>query len=105
MKQQTIIFTEQDNITDEPSIWYCAKMTWYYLRLFLKKATHDIDTMVHKHAWIVFSFVVLFSFMASYICIYSARAERDRACQSLYKAEQQMKSLKCQLEIENGQGH
>lgn len=101
---QTIHFTKNDNNTDEITAWYSVKMTGYYFGLSVKKISRAIDSIVHTYAWMVMILVVLISFLVSSVFIHLARAERDQANQRQYKLEQQVESMKCQLEAENEQG-
>lgn len=101
---QTIYFTEKESNTDEITTWCCVKMTWYYLALSAKKIYRTIDKIVHSYAWLVLFLSALLFFLVSSIFIRLAREERDESCQRQYKLEQQVESLKCQLEVSNEQG-
>lgn len=101
-KIQTIHFKETDSNTDEITAWYSVKMTGHYFMLSVRKISCAINRIVHVYAWFVLVIVALLFLLVSNVCIYFARAERDQACQRQYKLEQQVESLKCQLEVSNG---
>lgn len=101
-KPQTIHFKETDSNTDEITAWYSVQMTGYYFMLSVRKISCAVNRIVHIYTWLVLFAMALLFFLVSSVCIYLARAERDHACQRQYKLEQQVESLKCQLEVSDG---
>lgn len=97
-KTETILFTQKDCITDEISAWYCIKMAWLYFVMFVKKVYEYIDRAVHRDPWLALLFMSLIECSICCVTIASARAERDNANAKQYKLEQEVNSLKCQLE-------
>lgn len=85
--------------------WYSVKMTGHYFMLSVRKISYVVNKIVHIYAWLVMFVMALIFFLVSSICIHLARAERDKSCQRQYKLEQQVESLKCQLEIADGKVH
>ena len=98
-KQSTIYFTKADDNTDEITAWDSVKMTWHFFALSVRKISAIINSIVHEYSWIVLFMVLLVSIFASSVFIGLARAERDSACKKQCELEQQVETLKCQLEV------
>lgn len=94
---QTIHFKEKDNGSDEMTVLCSVKMALYYFALSIKKIVRIIDRMVHVYAWKILFAVALFSILVSSVYMRRARVECDKSWQRQYRLEQQVETLKRQL--------
>lgn len=89
---QTIDFT--DSLTTREALACSVK----YTTAFFRCAWRDMNSFAHQWPWVLVGLSLTASLAASYVCISSARAERDAASRRVVTLQQQAEQLSCALE-------
>lgn len=90
--KNTIDFT--DNMMTRETFVCSVRYTWAFMRCVWR----DLNAFAHQWPWVLVGLALTASLAASYVCIASARAERDAASRRVVNLQQQAEQLSCALE-------
>lgn len=87
MKTRMIDFV--DNATTMEAGKYAVRYGW----AFIKGVCREVNEFVHRLPWLCIGAVMIVATTVSYVCIASARAERDNALQQQITLQEQVEKL------------
>lgn len=79
-----------ENATTKQAVVFIGIYSWVIVR----NMGRAINKAVHKLPWLFIILTIIVSFIISFICIYKARAERDRYNKDMEHISQQLDSYK-----------
>lgn len=94
MKTTTINFV--DNATTKEAGIYAMKYGW----AFAKGVCREVNEFVHRLPWVCLGAMLIIATLVSYVCIATARAERDKSCKRQMELQTQVEQLSCVVESE-----
>lgn len=83
-----------DNVTAAEAFIFAMR----YLYIFFRNVWRAVNAFAHQWPWVLVGLALTASLAASYVCIASARAERDAASRRVVNLQQQAEQLSCALE-------
>lgn len=81
---------EVTNATTKQAVVFIGVYSW----IIVRNMGRAINKAVHKLPWLFIILTIIVSFIISFICIYKARAERDRYNKDMEHISQQLDSYK-----------
>lgn len=85
-----------DNATTKEAGIYFVR----YGLAFARGVCRDINKAVHQAPWLFICAIMIIAFVACFLFISSARAERDAALKAQYRLQQQVDQLSCAVQAE-----